>query len=109
MLNIRSSRRTELTLSTAPRDRYKTLLLPIFIHGSFDFAQFLLSEGYLAIIGFVLGVLIVVCSYVYIRKRVLALLKAFPEVDVHQMLLRGDIEAPGFLCCSPTICPTCYF
>lgn len=52
-----------------PPHRYKTLLLPILIHGSFDFAQFLLSDGYLAIVGFVLGVLIVVLSYVYIRKR----------------------------------------
>lgn len=128
----------------------------MFIHGLYDFLQFLLAEGYLAIIGFVLGVLIVLLSYIYIRKRacfwaalpmptrmhpflgqqdppclahatatqtlndthtcattlehrtttgVLFLLKSFPEeLDVHQMLLRGDIEAPGVLCCTPTVC-----
>jgi len=38
---------------------------------------------------------------------VLFLLKSCPEeVDVHQMLLRGDIEAPGVCCCTPSIC-TC--
>lgn len=50
-------------------DRYKTLILPVFIHGTYDFVTFMLPEGYLAIVGFVIGVLIVVLSYVYIRKR----------------------------------------
>ena len=52
-----------------------------------------------------------VFSYVYIRKRVLYLLKTHPEeVDAHQMIINGEIEAPGVCCCSPNTCPRgCYF
>ncbi len=69
------------------------------------------TDGYLAIVGFVIGILIVVFSYVYIRKRVLYLLKTHPEeVDAHQMIINGEIEAPGVCCCSPNTCPRgCYF
>ena len=36
---------------------------------------------------------------------VLDLMKDFPEeVDAHQLLLRGDIEAPGVCCCTPAVC-----
>lgn len=62
-----------------------------------------------AIVSFVIGILIVVFSYVYIRKRVLFLLKSFPEeLDAHQMMLEGTIDAPGVLCCTPAMCPSCY-
>ena len=62
-----------------------------------------------AIVSFVIGILIVVFSYVYIRKRVLFLLKSFPEeLDAHQMMLEGTIDAPGVLCCTPGMCPSCY-
>ena len=45
------------------------MILPVFVHGLYDFLQFLLSDGYLAIVGFALGVLIVFFSYLYVRKR----------------------------------------
>jgi len=95
-----------------------------------------------AIAGFAIGVVIVISSYVYVRKReydlshrkvfcfrdrpflpfsmhihtkhfvtgVLFLLKAFPEeLDAHNMIANGEIEAPGFGCCNPNACPSCYF
>jgi hypothetical protein len=41
---------------------------------------------------------------------VLFLLKAFPEeLDAHNMIANGEIEAPGFGCCNPNACPSCYF
>jgi RsiW-degrading membrane proteinase PrsW (M82 family) len=89
---------------------YKTLILPILIHGTYDFATFVLSQGYLAVVGFAIGVLIVVGSYLYIRRGIVRILKAFPvEVDAHQKIISGEIEPPGCLCCNPRSCPSCYF
>ncbi|GAB5029568.1 protease required for anti-sigma degradation [Nannochloropsis oceanica] len=88
---------------------YKTLILPVLIHGTYDFASFVLASGNLAIVGFAIGVVIVISSYVYVRKRVLFLLKAFPiELNAHEMMINGEIEAPGIGCCKPSLCPTCY-
>lgn len=41
---------------------------------------------------------------------VLFLLKAFPEeMNAHEMMNNGEIEAPGVGCCNPNMCPSCYF
>jgi hypothetical protein len=90
--------------------RYKTLLLPIFVHGTYDFVTFLFSSDSLWLVGFALDIIIVVGTYLYVRLKVLVLLKSFPvEVDAHQKILNGEIEAPGCGCCSPAQCPGFYF
>lgn len=93
-----------------PSIRYKTLILPILVHGTYDLVLFMLAtKTVYVVIGFIISVLIVVGTYLYIRRRILFLMKAFPhEVDVHQRLAQGDIHAPGCLCCTPSCCPCCY-
>lgn len=79
--------------------------------GTFDAVSFLLASGKLGVLSFVIDVLILVGTYLLVRKRLLVLLRAFPqEVDAHLKILNGEIEAPACCnCCNPRACPSCYF
>lgn len=80
------------------------------IAGTFDAVSFLMSNGALGIVSLFIDIMILIGTYLYVRKRLLVLLKAFPqEVDAHTKMINGEIQAPGCGCCNPNACPSCYF
>lgn len=76
--------------------RYKTLVGPVMVHGTFDYVIFMLMNGVMQRnMGSLLGLLIVVSTFLYVRSRYLSMVRAYPQEDnVHTLMKQGLVKPP---------------
>lgn len=67
--------------------RYRTILVPVVAHGSYDFLCIAFGE-----LGLILALMILVAVYVYIRHCLLQLQRAYPEEgNVREKIAKGEV------------------
>ena len=91
---------------------YKAVLLPILLHGTFDAANFILSDKYV-IPSLIVAVLIIVVGTAYVRWWLLSLMSRMPiEEDIHKSIEQdttGSIIPPSTKSMAMVIVIGCVF